>query len=44
MKGKVKIAKIDATANRNTASEYQIQGYPTMIFFPKGRKDKTEKY
>lgn len=44
MKGKVRIAKVDATVHRNIASEYGIQGYPTLIFFPKGKKDKTEKY
>lgn len=44
MKGKVRIAKIDAATHRNTASEYGIQGFPTLIFFPKGKKGSTEKY
>lgn len=44
MKGKVRIAKLDATVHQKTASSYGIQGFPTLIFFPKGKKDKTWKY
>jgi len=35
---KVKMGALDATAHQNTASQYQIQGYPTIkIFYPDGR-------
>ena len=34
LKGKVKLAKIDATENNQMASRYQIQGYPTIKIFP----------
>jgi protein disulfide-isomerase A6 len=36
--GKVKMGALDATTNQNTASQYGIQGYPSIkIFFPDGR-------
>ncbi|CAG0890484.1 unnamed protein product [Darwinula stevensoni] len=38
LKGKVKLAAIDATANREKATEYGIQGFPTIKFFPAGKK------
>ena len=41
LKGKVKLAKIDATENNQMASRYQIQGYPTIKIFPPGKKDST---
>ncbi len=46
LKGQVKIAKLDATANQKLAQRYQIQGYPTIkIFSPgKGSDKKTEEY
>ena len=34
----VKLAAIDATANQMKASEYGIQGFPTIKFFPAGKK------
>ncbi|KAG2182433.1 hypothetical protein INT43_007363 [Umbelopsis isabellina] len=30
------VAKFDADSNRNTGSEYGIQGFPTLKWFPKG--------
>ena len=44
MEKKVRIAKIDASVNRDTASKYSIKGYPTLIFFPKGAKSETTNY
>lgn len=29
----MKIAKIDATVNRQMAQKFQIKGFPTMLFF-----------
>ena len=39
MKGKVHFAEVDATVNTDLASEYQIQGYPTIKLFKGGLKD-----
>lgn len=38
MKDKVRIAKIDATVNQQTAQKYGIKGFPTMLLFPLGSK------
>jgi protein disulfide-isomerase A6 len=38
LKGKVKVGALDATAHPGKASEYGVQGYPTIKFFPAGRK------
>ena len=41
LKGKVKIAKLDATVNKKMAGEYKINGYPTIKIFSTGKgKDK----
>lgn len=39
LKGKVKLGALDATAHQSKAQEYGVQGYPTIKFFPGGRKD-----
>jgi len=39
LKGKVKLGAVDATVNQVKASQYGIQGYPTIKFFPGGKKD-----
>lgn len=41
LKGKVKLGALDATVHSATASKYQVQGYPTIKFFPGGRKDRS---
>ena len=38
VKGSVKIAKLDATVNSKMAQKYGVNGYPTIKFFPSGRK------
>lgn len=40
LKGKVKFGAVDATVNTMKASQYGIQGYPTIKFFPGGKKDR----
>ncbi|CRK86583.1 CLUMA_CG000025, isoform A [Clunio marinus] len=39
LKGKVKLGALDATIHTSIASKYQVQGYPTIKFFPGGKKD-----
>lgn len=39
LKGKVKLGALDATVHTSKASQYGIQGYPTIKFFPGGKKD-----
>ena len=34
----VKLAKVDATVDSKVASQYKVQGYPTIFFFHKGEK------
>lgn len=41
LKGKVKLGALDATVHTSTASRYNVQGYPTIKFFPGGVKDKS---
>ena len=39
LKGKVKLGALDATVHTVMASRYQIQGFPTIKYFPTGKKD-----
>jgi protein disulfide-isomerase A6 len=39
LKGEVKVGKVDATENKDVSSKYGVQGYPTIKFFPAGKKD-----
>lgn len=46
LKGKVKLGALDATVNRVKASQYDIKGYPTIKYFPPGKKsfDSVQQY
>lgn len=47
LKGKVKLAKVDATENQNLAQRFGIQGYPTILYWNYGEgktSSKFEKY
>jgi protein disulfide-isomerase A6 len=39
LKGEVKVAKVDATENKEAAGRFGVRGYPTIKFFPGGKKD-----
>jgi len=39
LKGKAKVAALDATVHQSMAQRFQVQGYPTIKFFPAGAKD-----
>lgn len=39
LKGKVKLGVVDATVHTQLAQRYGVQGYPSIKFFPAGRKD-----
>lgn len=38
LKGKVKLGQVDSTVHSSTAQQYGVQGYPTIKFFPGGKK------
>ena len=44
LKGKVKLGALDATVHTSKASQYNIRGYPTIKFFPGGKKSQPEEY
>ncbi|XP_067123070.1 protein disulfide-isomerase A6 homolog [Centruroides vittatus] len=39
LKGKVKLGALDATEHTITSNKYGVKGFPTIKFFPAGRKD-----
>eukprot|EP01067_Filipodium_phascolosomae_P009137 Filipodium_phascolosomae@DN8065_c0_g1_i1.p1 len=38
LKGKVNVAKVDATVETQLAQRFKIEGFPTLKFFPGGKK------
>lgn len=38
MEGRIKIAEVDATVEMQLAQKFNVQGYPTLLMFPSGRK------
>lgn len=38
LKGKIKVAKVDATVHQKISARYKISGYPTIKIFPPGQK------
>uniref|UniRef100_A0A2H1WNG5 protein disulfide-isomerase n=1 Tax=Spodoptera frugiperda TaxID=7108 RepID=A0A2H1WNG5_SPOFR len=46
LKGKVKVGALDATVHQEMAGRFQVQGYPTIKYFPSGKKtyDSAEDY
>ncbi|XP_022821759.1 protein disulfide-isomerase A6 homolog [Spodoptera litura] len=38
LKGKVKVGALDATVHQEMAGRFQVQGYPTIKYFPSGKK------
>lgn len=41
LKGKIKLGALDATVHTAKASQYEIQGYPTIKVFAPGKKDRS---
>lgn len=39
LKGKVKVGALDATVHTLKAAQYGIEGYPSIKYFPVGKKD-----
>ncbi|XP_055855238.1 protein disulfide-isomerase A6 homolog [Episyrphus balteatus] len=42
LKGKVKLGALDATVHQAKAQEYGVRGYPTIKFFPAGKKSSSD--
>ena len=41
LKGIAKVAKLDASVNRQFDQTYGLKGYPTIVMIPAGAKDKS---
>ena len=39
LKGQVKVGKMDATEHKEAPGRFGVRGYPTIKFFPGGKKD-----
>jgi len=44
LEGKVKMGSVDATVNPALAQKYDVKGYPTIKYFPKGPKTEAKEY
>jgi protein disulfide-isomerase A6 len=44
LKGKVKLGAVDATQHAELAQKYGVKGYPTIKYFPAGKKGSPEEY
>merc|ERR1712079_328159 len=44
LKGKVKLGAVDATVYQELAQQYGVRGYPTIKYFPAGKKGPPEDY
>jgi len=44
LKGKFKLGAVDATIHQSLGQQYEVQGYPTIKYFPAGKKSKAEEY
>lgn len=42
LKGTVKLGALDATVHQSKPQEYGVRGYPTIKFFPGGKKSKSD--
>ncbi|MCQ2817503.1 MAG: thioredoxin domain-containing protein [archaeon] len=42
LKGQIKLAKVDATANAQLSQRFRIQGYPTLKIFKPGKENKSD--
>lgn len=42
LKGKIKVAKVDATVNTALGNRFQVRGYPTIKIFPPGDKSESK--
>jgi len=44
LKGKVKFGAVDATVYQELANQYGVRGYPTIKYFPAGKKSSPQEY